>query len=83
MLARSITLQKNSSDAGAILAYFNTFDIMVKNEIISEDSLLNRYSALMSIIDYNLKKNDKKSKFYQKTSDTINKKIVSYIDWKD
>ena len=80
MLARSITLQKNSSDAGAILAYFNTLDIMVKNEIISEDSLLNRYSFLMSIIDYNLKKNDKKSKFYQKTSDAIDKKIVSYID---
>ena len=71
MLARSITLQKNSSDAGAILAYFNTLDIMVKNEIISEDSLLNRKSFLMSIIDYNLKKNDKKSKFYQKTSDAI------------
>ena len=52
---------------------------MVKNEIISEDSLLNRYSFLMSIIDYNLK-NDKKSKFYQKTSDAIDKKIVSYID---
>ena len=80
ILARSIALQKNSSDAGAVLAYFNTLDIMVKNEIISEDSLLNRYSALMSIIDYNLKKNDKKSKFYQKTSDVIDKKIVSYID---
>ncbi len=80
ILARSIALQKNSSDAGAILAYFNTLDIMVKNEIISEDSLLNRYSFLMSIIDYNLKKNDKKSKFYQKTSDAIDKKIVSYID---
>ena len=80
ILARSIALQKNSSDAGAVLAYFNTLDIMVKNEIISEDSLLNRYSALMSIIDYNLKKNDKKSKFYQKTSDAIDKKIVSYID---
>ena len=80
MLARSITLQKNSSDAGAVLAYFNTLDLMVKNEIISEDSLLNRYSFLMSIIDYNLKKNDKKSKFYQKTSDAIDKKIVSYID---
>ena len=80
ILARSIALQKNSSDAGAVLAYFNTLDKMVKNEIISEDSLLNRYSFLMSIIDYNLKKNDKKSKFYQKTSDAIDKKIVNYID---
>ena len=80
ILARSIAMQKNSSDAGAILAYFNTLDLMVKNEIILEDSLLNRYSFLMSIIDYNLKKNDKKSKFYQKTSDAINKKIVNYID---
>ena len=80
ILARSIALQKNSSDAGAVLAYFNTLDIMVRNEIISEDSLLNRYSFLMSIIDYNLKKNDKKSKFYQKTSDAIDKKIVNYID---
>lgn len=80
ILARSIAMQKNSSDAGAVLAYFNTLDMMVKNEIISEDSLLNRYSFLMNIIDYNLKKNDKKSKFYQKTSDAIDKKIVSYID---
>lgn len=80
ILARSIAIQKNRSDAGAVLAYFNTLDIMVKNEIISEDSLLNRYSFLMSIIDYNLKKKDKKSKFYQKTSDAIDKKIVNYID---
>ena len=42
ILARSIAMQKNSSDAGAVLAYFNTLDMMVKNEIISEDSLLNR-----------------------------------------
>ena len=75
-------MQKNSSDAGAVLAYFNTLDIMVKNEIISEDSLLNRYSFLMSIIDYNLK-NDKKSKFYQKTSDAINKKILIILTRKD
>ena len=80
ILSKSITLQKNSSDAGAILAYFNTLDIMVKKGIVSEDSLLNTYSYLMSIIDYNLKKNDRKSKFYMKTSDAINKKIVNYID---
>ena len=42
MLLKGSIAAKNSSDAGAILAYFNTLDIMVKNEIISEDSLLNR-----------------------------------------
>ncbi len=80
ILARSIYLQKNNSDAGAVLAYFNTLDIMVKKDLMSEDTLINKYSNLINIIDYNIKKNDKKSKFYLKTSDIINKKIVDYID---
>lgn len=80
ILKKSIDLQENKSSAGAISQYFKSATLMEKNSQLSKQDILELYTKLSDIVDYNLINNAKKSKYYTQTSLNIESLFTPYAD---
>jgi len=80
ILKKSINSQNNKSSAGSISAYFKSATLMEKNGKLTQQEILELYTNLSEIIDYNLLNNPKKNKFYTQTSSNVESLFTPYAD---
>ena len=83
ILAKSLEMQGNSSEAGALLAYFKSATMMEKNGKIDKQAILECYARVAEITDYNMVNNTKKEKYYSQSSEIIESLFAPYANCDD
>ena len=83
ILDQSIYLQEKKSDAGCLLAYFKATTLMEKNGKMEKQAVLESYTKVAEIIDYNLVNNPKNEKFYAQASEIIESLFAPYANCDD
>ena len=83
ILGNSLEMQGNSSEAGALLAYFKSATLMEKNGKIDKQAILECYARVAEITDYNMVNNTKKEKYYSQSSEIIESLFAPYANCDD
>ncbi|MBC8266010.1 MAG: tetratricopeptide repeat protein [Flavobacteriales bacterium] len=83
ILSKSLELQGNNSDAGALAAYFKATTLMEGNKKLDKQAVLESYAKVAEIIDYNLVNNPKKEKYYTQASEIIESLFAPYANCED
>ena len=83
ILAKSLEMQGNSSEAGALLSYFKSATLMEKNGKIDKQVILECYARVAEITDYNMVNNTKKEKYYSQSSEIIESLFAPYANCDD
>ncbi len=83
ILRKSVEMQKMKSEAGALLALFKSITLMEKNGKINKSEVLEYYSNLTDILDYNIENNERKSKYYIQASEIIESLFAPYANCDD
>lgn len=80
-LQKSIELQENKSEAGAIVSYMNAAVLMEKAEKKTPEEIVAIFSQLSEIISHNLKKwEGKKTKsYYERAQESVEKLASPYL----
>jgi len=83
ILSKSIEMQGNSSEAGALAAYFKAITHMEKEEKLDKQAVLEGYAKVAEICDYNIINNSKKEKYYSQASTIIESLFAPYANCDD
>jgi len=83
ILGKSLEMQGNSSEAGALLAYFKAATLMEKNKKLDKQAVLECYARVAEIIDYNILNNVKTAKYYTQSSEIIESFFAPYANCDD
>lgn len=80
-LAKSIELQANKSEAGAIVSYMNAAVLMEKKEKKTPAEMVTIFTQLSEIVDHNLKKyaGKKTASYYERAQESIEKLASPYL----
>ena len=84
-LKRSVELQGNKSEAGALVAYFQVSVAMLKKEKTEKESVIEDFGKVSEIIDYNLSTitNEKKKGYYLTAKENVEKLFEPIASCKD
>ena len=83
ILGKSLEIQGNSSEAGALLAYFKAATLMEKNKKLDKQAVLECYARVAEIIDYNILNNVKTAKYYTQSFEIIESFFAPYANCDD
>jgi tetratricopeptide (TPR) repeat protein len=83
MLSKSVEMQGNSSEAGALAAYFKATTHMEKEGRLDKQAVLEGYAKVAEICDYNIINNSKKEKYYSQASTIIESLFAPYANCDD
>ncbi|HCQ30671.1 MAG TPA: hypothetical protein DIU39_10315, partial [Flavobacteriales bacterium] len=79
VLNKSIELEGNKSSAGTLVSAMLVAAKLQRDDKISEDDVLNTFEKTMAIVDFNLKNNTKKQKYYLQAQENIEKIAEPYL----
>ncbi len=83
ILSKSVEMQGNSSEAGALAAYFKATTHMEKEGRLDKQAVLEGYAKVAEICDYNIINNSKKEKYYSQASTIIESLFAPYANCDD
>ena len=83
ILSKSVEMQGESSEAGALVAYFKAITHMEKEEKLDKQTVLEGYAKVAEICDYNIINNSKKEKYYSQASTIIESLFAPYANCDD
>lgn len=80
-LAKSVELQGQKSEAGAVVSYMNAAVLMEKAEKKTPEDMVAIFSELSEIVDYNLKKyaGQKTASYYERAQESIGSLASPYL----
>lgn len=80
-LNKSIELQGNDSEAGAIVAYMNAVVLMEKNGKLAEADVVGSYTKLEEVLAYNFQKYEgsKTKSYYERAQESVAKLASPYL----
>ncbi len=80
-LAKSVELQGNKSEAGALVSYMNAAVLMEKKEKKTPAEIVTIFTQLSGIVDHNLKKyaGKKTASYYERAQSSIEKLASPYL----
>jgi tetratricopeptide (TPR) repeat protein len=81
-LKKSIDLQGDESEAGAIVAFMNTVVLMEKNEKLTKADVVANFSKLSDILAYNFQKYEgqKTKTYYERAQESVEKLAGPYLN---
>lgn len=87
-LKQAIELDGNDTESGFIQSYFNTVINMAKNGKIDESAILDEYSRLMEIVDFNVNKytteaNEKELEKFNTAKNNLEVAVQPYANCED
>ncbi len=83
MLSKSIDLQGNKSGPQQVYGYFKAIVNLERAGIKNETDVLEAYSYIMQIIDYNIQNESKQTKYFVKYIDKIESIFANYANCDD